>query len=123
MGSSAAAAVLVAMAGISLFSRPSVEKDLQAASALLVRGEYAPARAVYDRVLKQIPGHRDAMAGKEEIRRRQLEDAEKMLEQGRPADALEAFMLVLIEDPMQKRAQEGKEEAKRRMTLPTGKRY
>jgi serine/threonine protein kinase len=126
IASAAAAAVLMAMAGIALFSRPSVEKDLETASALLVQGDYAPARAAYDRVLARIPGHRDAVAGKEEIRRRllaqRIEEAEKMLEQGRPGDALEAFMLVLIEDPMQKRAQEGKEEAKRRMTLPTGKR-
>ena len=122
----AAAAVLVAAAGIALLSRPSVEKDLETASSLLSRGDYVTARAAYDRVLARIPGHRDAIAGKEEIRRRrltqQMEEAEKMLEQGRPADALEAFMLVLIEDPMQKRAQEGKEEAKRRMSLPTGKR-
>jgi hypothetical protein len=124
--SAAAAAVLLAAGGIALLSRPSVEKDLETASALLVRGEYAPARAAYDRVLARIPGHRDAIAGREEVRRRllmqRIEEAEKMMEQGRPADALEAFMLVLIEDPMQKRAQEGKEEAKRRMSLPTGKR-
>jgi serine/threonine protein kinase len=122
----AAAAILLIAAAVALFSRPSVEKDLTTASALLDHGDFAQARAAYDRVLARIPGHRDAIAGKEEIRRRQLaqriEEAEKMLDQGRAADALEAFMLVLIEDPMQKRAQEGKEEAKRRMSLPTGKR-
>ncbi|MBI3855976.1 MAG: protein kinase [Planctomycetes bacterium] len=123
-GAGVAAALAVSVLSLVLFSRPSLAKELQAASQFAERGEFASARAAYDRVLARSPGHKEALSGKDELRRRQLAqrilDAEKLLEQGRPSEAFDAFMLVLIEDPMQKRAQEGKEEAKRRMVLSGG---
>jgi tetratricopeptide (TPR) repeat protein len=88
---------------------------------MVVRGDYAGALAVYDRVLARAPGHPEALAAKEDIRHRQnsrrLEDAGRLMEQRRYSEALDAFMLVLVDDPQDRRAQEGKEEAKRRMTL------
>jgi serine/threonine-protein kinase len=120
----AAAAALLATLGFALISHPSVERELAAASDLVAREDYVSAHAAYDRVLARSPGQKDAVTGKQEIKRRQiaqrLTDAEKLLEQGRPSEAFDAFMLILIEDPMQKRAQEGKEEAKRRMVLSNG---
>ena len=122
-GAVAAAALVVTLAG-SLLGRPSLESELAAASNLLSRGDYASARAAYERILTRSPGHKDAIAGRDEIRRRllaqRIADAETLLEQGRPSDAFDAFMLILLEDPTQKRAQEGKEEAKRRMVLSGG---
>jgi serine/threonine protein kinase len=123
-GAGVAAAALIVTLAAAAFSGPSLEVELAAASDLLTRGEYASARAAYERVLTRSPGHKDAIAGRDEIRRRMLSqriaDAEKLLEQGRPSEAFDAFMLILLEDPMQKRAQEGKEEAKRRMVLSGG---
>jgi serine/threonine-protein kinase len=119
----AAAALVVTLAG-TLLARPSVERELSTASELLARGDYASARAAYERILSRSPGQKDAVAGREEIRRRMLAqriaDAEKLLELGRPSEAFDAFMLILLEDPTQKRAQEGKEEAKRRMVVSGG---
>jgi serine/threonine protein kinase len=124
ISAAAVAAVALAALGVALFSRPSIEHELGNAASLVLRGEFTPARQAYDRVLSRSPGHKDAIAGKEEIRRRQLDqrmmEAEKLLEDGRATDAFNAFMVILVEDPMLKRAQEGKEEAKRRMSLPTG---
>jgi hypothetical protein len=120
-GASVAAAALVITLAALLLSRPSIERELTTASGLLARGEYASAREAYERILARSPGQKDAMAGREEIRRRVLAqrivDAEKLMELGRPSEAFDAFMLILLEDPTQKRAQEGKEEAKRRMVL------
>jgi predicted Ser/Thr protein kinase len=120
----AAAAAVVAALGFALISHPSVERELANAAELVAREDYVSARAAYDRVLARSPGQKDAVTGKQEIKRRQiaqrLTDAEKLLEQSRPSEAFDAFMLILIEDPMQKRAQEGKEEAKRRMVLSGG---
>jgi len=121
VGASTAAAALVVTLGALLLSRPSIERELSTASGLLARGEYATARETYERILARSPGQKDAVAGREEIRRRMLAqriaDAEKLLELGRPSEAFDAFMLILLEDPTQKKAQEGKEEAKRRMVL------
>jgi len=123
-GAGVAAAALIVTLAVIAFSGPSLEVELAAASDFLSRGEYASARAAYERVLTRSPGHKDAIAGRDEIRRRLLTqrvaDAEKLLEQGRPSEAFDAFSLILLEDPMQKRAQEGKEEAKRRMVLSGG---
>jgi serine/threonine protein kinase len=119
-----AAAALVAALGVALFTHPSIDRELAEAAALVAREEYVSARAAYDRVLARSPGQKDAVTGKQEIKRRQiaqrLAEAEKLLDQGRPSEAFDAFMLILIEDPMQKRAQEGKEEAKRRLVLSGG---
>jgi tetratricopeptide (TPR) repeat protein len=122
-GAVAAAAAVVTLAAV-LFAQPSLERQLASASEFLARGEYASAREAYERILVSRPGQKDAVAGRDEIRRRllaqRLEDAEKLLEAGRPSEAFDAFMLILLEDPAQKRAQEGKEEAKRRMVLSGG---
>ena len=87
------------------------------------RGEFVSARAAYDRVLGRSPGRKEALEGKEELRRRELarrlEQAEKLLSEGRSSQAYDAFGLLLLEDPTLKRAQDGKEEAKRRMILPS----
>jgi len=95
------------------------ERELAAAARMVVRGEYDQALAAYDRILAKVPGHPEALAGKEDIRRRQismrLEEAAKLMEQRRYTDALNAYLLVLVDDPQERRAQEGKEEAKRRM--------
>jgi hypothetical protein len=121
IGAGLAAAALLTTAAAMIFSVPSVERDLQSASQLLARGEYASARDVYDRILVRSPGQKDAVAGRDEIRRRmiaqRIADAEKLLDQGHASEAFDAYMLILLEDPTQKRAQEGKEEAKRRMVL------
>src|SRR4029079_17597930 len=86
-------------------------------------GECAAARAAYDRVLSRSPGRKEAIEGKEDLRRREqarrLENAEKLLSEGRCSEAFDAFGLLLVEDPSLKRAQEGKEAAKRRMVLPS----
>jgi tRNA A-37 threonylcarbamoyl transferase component Bud32 len=113
----AAAALLGVLAYAWVVSSP--ERELSNAARMVVRGEYAPAIAAYDRILQKVPGHPEALAGKEEIRRRQislrLEEAAKFMEQRRYTDALNTYMLVLVDDPQERRAQEGKEEAKRRM--------
>jgi len=122
-GAVAAAAAVVTLAAV-LFARPSLERQLASASEFLARGEYASAREAYERILASRPGQKEAIAGRDEIRRRllaqRIEDAEKLLEAGRPSEAFDAFMLILLEDPTQKRAQEGKEEAKRRLVLSGG---
>ena len=115
-----AAAILIGLLGYFGIS-PSPERELADAARLLVRGDYPRALAAYDRILVMVPGHPEAMAGKEDIRRRQqslrLEEASRLMEQRRYSDALNAYMLVLVDDPQERRAQEGKEEAKRRMVL------
>jgi hypothetical protein len=120
-GAGALAAALVIAIGALVFSLPSVERELATASEFLARGDYASARAAYERILARSPGQKSALAGRDEIRRRmlgqRLADAEKLLELGHPSEAFDAFMLILLEDPTQKRAQDGKEEAKRRMVL------
>jgi len=114
----AAAALLGTLAYGWIASTP--ERELAAAARMVVRGEYAQALAAYDRILTRIPNHPEALAGKEDIRRRQislrLEEASRLMEQRRYSDALNTYMLVLVDDPQERRAQEGKEEAKRRMS-------
>jgi hypothetical protein len=120
VGSVAAAALIGTLAF--LYIPASTERELSSAARLVVRGEYAQAVAVYDRILTRQPGHPEAQAGKEDIRRRQvslrLEEASRLMEQRRYSDALNTYMLVLVDDPQERRAQEGKEEAKRRMIGP-----
>jgi len=117
-----AAAALVGTLGWAWISS-SPERELSDAARMVVRGDYAGALAAYDRILSQRPGHSEALAGKEDIRRRQislrLEEASRMMEQRRYSDALNTYMLVLVDDPQERRAQEGKEEAKRRMVQIT----
>ena len=112
-----AAAVLGVLAYFWISSSP--ERELANAARMVVRGEFGPALAAYDRVLAKVPGHPEALAGKEEIRRHQillrLDEAAKFMEQRRYTDALNTYMLVLVDDPLERRAREGKEEAKRRM--------
>jgi len=121
IGAGVAAALLVVL-GVALFSRPSIERELANAADLARRGNFPAARAAYDRVLSRSPKHQEAIAGKEDLHRReiaqQLENAEKLLSQGRFSEARDAFMLLLIEDPTLQRAQAGKEEAKRRLVPP-----
>jgi len=115
----AAAALFGALGYVWIASSP--ERELSDAARLVVRGDYPRALAAYDRILAKVPGHSEALAGKEDIRRRQvslrLEEASRLMEQRRYSDALNAYMLVLVDDPQERRAQEGKEEAKRRMVL------
>jgi hypothetical protein len=115
-----AAAILIGLLAYFGIS-PSEERELSEAARLVVRGDYPRALAAYDRVLAKVPGQPEAVAGKEDIRRRQLslrlEEASRLMEQRRYSDALNAYMLVLVDDPQERRAQEGKEEAKRRMVL------
>jgi serine/threonine-protein kinase len=119
-GAAVAAAALVLTVGMLVLSA-STERELASAARMVVRGDYAGALAVYDRILARTPGQPEALAAKEDIRRRlnsrRLEDASRLMEQRRFSEALDAFMLVLIDDPQDRRALEGKEEAKRRMTL------
>ena len=118
----AVALVLVVILVSALVARPSIERELADAAEHVRRGDLPAAREAYDRVLSRSPGHKQALAGKEELRRReiavQLEAAEKLLSLGRYAEARDAFMLLLIEDPTLQRALDGKEEAKRRL-VPT----
>ncbi|HZE97030.1 MAG TPA: protein kinase [Planctomycetota bacterium] len=116
----AAAAILIGgLAWVLVTS--STERELASAARLVVRGDYAAALSLYDRVLQQHPGHAEALAGKEDIRKRQnalrLEEAAKLMEQRRYSEALNTFMLVLVDDPQERRAQEGKEEARRRLSV------
>jgi hypothetical protein len=118
---SAAGVAAAALVGTLVFRwvMSTPERELAAAARMVVRGEYAQAIAAYDRVLGKVPGHPEALAGKEDIRRRQislrLDEASKLMEQRRYTDALNTYMLVLVDDPQERRALEGKEEAKRRM--------
>ncbi|HVE42123.1 MAG TPA: protein kinase [Planctomycetota bacterium] len=118
----AAAALLLGLGGM-LLARPSIDRELAEAAELLHRGDLAAARAAYDHVLSRSPGRKEALEGREELRRREqarrLDQAEKLLKEGRCGEAFDAFGLLLVEDPTLKRAQEGKEEAKRRMALPS----
>jgi hypothetical protein len=115
------AALLLGL-GAALLARPSIDRELAEAAELVRRGEFASARAAYDRVLARSPSRKEALEGKEELRRRELarrlEQAERLLSEGRSSQAFDAFGLLLVEDPTLKRAQEGKDEAKRRMVLP-----
>jgi hypothetical protein len=107
-----------------LLARPSIDRELADAAELVRRGDFAAARAAYDRVLARSPGRKEALEGKEELRRqeqnRRLEQAEKLLSEGRCGEAFDAFGRLLVEDPSLKRALDGKEEAKRRMLHPGG---
>jgi tRNA A-37 threonylcarbamoyl transferase component Bud32 len=115
---SVAAAALIVTLGITLTSG-STERELASAARLVIKGDYAAALAAYDRVLGRTPGHPEALAGKEDIRKRQLslklEEASRLMEQRRFQEALSTYMSVLVDDPQEHRALEGKEEAKRRM--------
>jgi tRNA A-37 threonylcarbamoyl transferase component Bud32 len=127
----AAGAVAAVLLVVAIYSWvvSSPERELAEAARMVIRGDYAHALAAYDRVLAKSPAHPEALAGKEEIRRKQnslrLEEASRLMEQRRYSDALNAYMLVLVDDPQERRAMEGKEEAKRRMaqiSLPDFKR-
>jgi len=119
----AASAALVLVLGGVLLARPSIDRELADAAELVRRGDFPAARAAYDRVLSRSPGRKEALDGRDELRRREqarrLEQAEQLLKDGRCSEAFDAFGLLLVEDPALKRAQEGKEEAKRRMVLPS----
>ncbi|MBV8879560.1 MAG: protein kinase, partial [Planctomycetaceae bacterium] len=102
----AAAALLLGGLGYGWISS-SPERELSDAARLVVRGDYAHALTIYDRVLSKAPGHPEALAGKEDIRRRQvslrLEEASRLMEQRRYSDALNTYMLVLVDDPQERR--------------------
>jgi hypothetical protein len=119
----AAAGLLLGLGGL-LLARPSIDRELADAAELVRRGDFAAARTAYDHVLSRSPGRKEALDGKDELRRREqarrLEQAEKLLSEGRSSEAFDAFTLLLVEDPSLKRAQEGKEEAKRRMVQRVG---
>jgi predicted Ser/Thr protein kinase len=102
----------------------ALERELKEASDLvLLKQDYA-ARAAYERILARWPGQKDALAAREELRRRQIAqrllEGESLLEQGRPSEAFDAFTRALMEDPRELRALDGRDEAKRRMISSGG---
>ena len=122
----AAGAALLMLAGLGLaFLGPSLlERELQSAAELARRGDDSAARATYEAILSRWPGQKEAVAGREDLRRREtvrrLDEADALLTQGRPSDAFDAFTRVLLDYPQERRAQEGRDEAKRRMIAGGG---
>jgi len=110
--------------GYAVLVPSALERELKEASELvLLKQDYA-ARAAYERILARWPGQKDALAAREELRRRQIAqrllEGESLLEQGRPSEAFDAFTRALMEDPRELRALDGRDEAKRRMISSGG---
>jgi WD40 repeat protein/serine/threonine protein kinase len=105
--------------------REKIAALLEDARSRFREGKYAESLAVYDQVLKQDPGNASAIAGKNELREKEIESdlaaADVLLKEGKYREAFRAYSLVSARDPSSRRATAGINEAEKQMEAVVAK--
>ena len=135
IGAAAVAAVVLAVVLLRTFSEPEpsgpdaaeVERKrekkkavaalLEDARSRLREGKYAESHALFEGVLTLDPGNAAAIAGKNEVREREIESdlkaADALLKEGKYLEASRAYGLIAARDPSSRRASAGVEAAEK----------